>query len=196
MADALALARAEGGDRSSRPSVGGAFTQYAKRIWESRRVPVYPSPGSGRPRPSPRLPREERSSPPARPLLPSLRSTARKRPGPPSATSAKPAGAPCSKTRPRTCPCPRLFRPDHFTAQDADEAVRAANTLTYSVALKVLSPDIPHKTDAGGVRLGQKTSEDARRPYGEMIGIRRAPGAGRPIHGALSSSRWRTWDWS
>jgi acetyltransferase len=39
------------------------------------------------------------------------------------------------------------------TARDADEAVRAANEIGYPVVLKILSPDISHKTDVGGVAL-------------------------------------------
>lgn len=39
-------------------------------------------------------------------------------------------------------------------AKDAEQAVRAAESLGYPVALKIDSPDIVHKTDVGGVRLG------------------------------------------
>lgn len=36
----------------------------------------------------------------------------------------------------------------------ADEAITAANQLTYPVAMKINSPDITHKLEAGGVQLG------------------------------------------
>jgi acetyltransferase len=39
------------------------------------------------------------------------------------------------------------------SARDADQAVRAARRLGYPVAIKVLSPDISHKLDVGGVML-------------------------------------------
>ncbi|MBI2409332.1 MAG: acetate--CoA ligase family protein [Gemmatimonadetes bacterium] len=39
-------------------------------------------------------------------------------------------------------------------APNADAAVAAAEALGYPVALKVASPDIPHKSDVGGVLLG------------------------------------------
>lgn len=44
----------------------------------------------------------------------------------------------------------------------ADEAIATANTLGYPVVLKILSPDISHKSDVGGVHLGID-GEDALR---------------------------------
>jgi acyl-CoA synthetase (NDP forming) len=45
------------------------------------------------------------------------------------------------------------FAPEHFV-RDADQAVVAARELGYPVVLKIVSPDLPHKTEAGGVHLG------------------------------------------
>ena len=39
-------------------------------------------------------------------------------------------------------------------AKDAETAVRLADRLGYPVVIKVVSPDIPHKSDVGGVMLG------------------------------------------
>jgi acetyltransferase len=44
--------------------------------------------------------------------------------------------------------------PTVAVAADADAAERAASGIGYPVALKILSPDITHKSDVGGVQLG------------------------------------------
>jgi acetyltransferase len=44
-------------------------------------------------------------------------------------------------------------------AQDADEAVATARRLGFPVALKILSPDVTHKSEVGGVALDLETPE-------------------------------------
>ncbi|MDD1686913.1 acetate--CoA ligase family protein [Methanoregula sp.] len=44
--------------------------------------------------------------------------------------------------------------PRSIVAATPDEAVRAADTIGYPVVMKVISPDIVHKSDAGGVIIG------------------------------------------
>ncbi len=39
----------------------------------------------------------------------------------------------------------------------------------FSVVMKIVSPDIPHKTDCGGVRLNIKTQEDAQKIFSEIV---------------------------
>jgi acyl-CoA synthetase (NDP forming) len=46
--------------------------------------------------------------------------------------------------------------------QSADEAVAAAQALATAVALKIESPDIAHKTEAGVIRLGLRSEADIR----------------------------------
>ena len=64
-------------------------------------------------------------------------------------------------------------------AKDADDAVRAAEGLGYPVVLKIDSPDIVHKTDVGGVRVGCGDAEAVRTGLREMLDDvrRRAPAA-------------------
>ena len=59
-----------------------------------------------------------------------------------------------------------------------DEAVRAAERIGGPVALKVMSYDLPHKTEVGAVRLGVPADRVARE-YSEMLAevARRSPGA-------------------
>jgi len=66
-----------------------------------------------------------------------------------------------------------------IAARDAAAAARAADQLGYPVALKVDSPDLPHKSDVGGVRLGCADAEGVRRAFAEMLAEvrRRAPAA-------------------
>ncbi|RJG54545.1 CoA-binding protein [Sphingobium terrigena] len=46
--------------------------------------------------------------------------------------------------------------PRFAMAQSVDEAIAAADTQGYPVVLKAQSPDLPHKSDAGGVIVGLK----------------------------------------
>jgi len=52
--------------------------------------------------------------------------------------------------------------PDSRLAHSADEAVDMAGEMGYPVVLKIASPDILHKTDAGGVKVGLDSPADVR----------------------------------
>lgn len=52
--------------------------------------------------------------------------------------------------------------PDSELAETPDQAVEIADRIGYPVVLKVASPDILHKTDVGGVRVGLQSTEDVR----------------------------------
>jgi len=58
--------------------------------------------------------------------------------------------------------------PKEGVATSADEAVRLAGDMG-SVVLKIVSPDILHKTEAGGVLVGLKTPDDVRRGYDTIL---------------------------
>jgi acetyltransferase len=47
-----------------------------------------------------------------------------------------------------------ISMPPEGLAQTSQEAVALARQIGFPVALKIISPDIPHKTDIGGVLLG------------------------------------------
>jgi acetyltransferase len=56
-------------------------------------------------------------------------------------------------------------------AAGADEAAAAADRAGYPVVMKILSPDITHKSDVGGVRLGLPDAAAVRAAYAEMIAV-------------------------
>lgn len=54
-------------------------------------------------------------------------------------------------------------------AEDAAAAMRFAAELGYPVALKVASPDIPHKSDVDGVRLNLKDPAAVQQAYDQVL---------------------------
>ncbi len=54
-------------------------------------------------------------------------------------------------------------------ARSAPEAVRAARELKYPVVMKIASPDILHKTDAKGVRVGLGSESEVRRAFEQIV---------------------------
>lgn len=70
-------------------------------------------------------------------------------------------------------------------AATAEQAVQAAQVLGYPVALKVLSPDIAHKTEAGGVKLRLGSAQEVRDAFDEAIASSRRYAPDARIEGAL-----------
>ena len=58
---------------------------------------------------------------------------------------------------------------DHGVAGTADAAVAVAGRIGYPVVLKVVSRDILHKTEAGGVLIGLKDERALREGYDEIL---------------------------
>jgi acetate---CoA ligase (ADP-forming) len=67
----------------------------------------------------------------------------------------------------------------------ADEAVGALGRIGGPVALKVQSPDVLHKTEAGAVALGLTTPEDVRAGYARVLANARRHAAEARILGVL-----------
>ena len=65
-------------------------------------------------------------------------------------------------------------------ATTADEAAAAADVIGYPAVLKVVSGDIAHKSDVGGVELGLADADAVRAAYDRIMAAakERAPGAG------------------
>ncbi|MCD6431335.1 acetate--CoA ligase family protein [Candidatus Bathyarchaeota archaeon] len=58
---------------------------------------------------------------------------------------------------------------DFRIAKNEAEAVSFADEIGYPVVLKIISPDIIHKSDVGGVIVGLKTAEDVRNAYKQIM---------------------------
>ena len=54
-------------------------------------------------------------------------------------------------------------------AKNEDEAVKTAEQLGYPVVLKIVSPDILHKSDAGGVIVNLKSNAEVRSAYAKIL---------------------------
>ena len=68
-------------------------------------------------------------------------------------------------------------------ANSAEAAVGAAEQLGFPVALKVDSPDIPHKTEAGVVRLNLGDAAQVRTAYAEILANAKAYLSALPLDG-------------
>lgn len=103
----------------------------------------------------------------ASPLLPSRHGIA---PTMAAAEALATAGIPLAKAR---------------LAASPDEAVAAADAIGYPVVVKVESPDLPHKTEAGGVKLGLKDADAVRAAYGEVVASARRYKAEARVDGVV-----------
>jgi acetyltransferase len=74
--------------------------------------------------------------------------------------------------------------PRTVVAADGAAAVAAARELGYPVALKILSPDITHKSDVGGVRLNLQNAEMVASAFDDMAHHVRALRPAARIEGA------------
>jgi len=68
-------------------------------------------------------------------------------------------------------------------ASSQKEAVALGEKIGFPVVLKVASPDITHKTDAGGVKVGLKNKAEVRQAYREIMASVRPEYPGAKIDG-------------
>jgi acetyltransferase len=62
-----------------------------------------------------------------------------------------------------------IAAPRSGLARTVDEAVEFAEDLGYPVVLKIVSPDILHKTDIGGVTLNLRSAEEVRTAFDAIL---------------------------
>jgi acetyltransferase len=158
--------------------LGGAEVEREERakLYEGG-IPVFPTPERG----IRALAQFFRFAPPARPIVPT-------HPAPPPERRLAPGL--------RLLPA---FEAAHLLAQagipvasaplaaSPEEAVALAQGFGYPVVLKVASPDIPHKSDLGGVHLNLKTDEEVRHAYQDILASARLYERGAQVDGVTVS---------
>src|SRR5579871_6951809 len=82
------------------------------------------------------------------------------------------AGKRTSLTAPEgklVCDAYGIAVPKEGTAGSASEAGKIASSMGFPVVMKIISPDILHKTEAGGVIVGVKTAAEAEKAYDTIL---------------------------
>lgn len=69
----------------------------------------------------------------------------------------------------------------YVLAENEEEAAKAAKKIGYPVAMKIVSAQISHKTDIGGVKVNIKSEEALRLAYKEVV----SAGKGAKLDGIL-----------
>jgi 4-hydroxybutyrate---CoA ligase (ADP-forming) len=59
--------------------------------------------------------------------------------------------------------------PKNILVTSEEQCIRAANEIGYPVVLKIASPDIIHKSDAGGVKVGLNNNDEVQRAFRSII---------------------------
>jgi len=75
--------------------------------------------------------------------------------------------------------------PGYGLARNEEEAVELAKSVGFPVVLKVVSPDISHKSDVGGVVLGIRSAEEVRGAYRKILENVKVGAPGSRVYGIL-----------
>lgn len=78
--------------------------------------------------------------------------------------------------------------PDFKLIKSEEEMTGLAKEINFPIAMKIVSPDIIHKTDAGGVKLNIKDETEARLAYQEIISKAKKYNKNAKISGAIVDS--------
>ena len=73
----------------------------------------------------------------------------------------------------------------HRVATNAGEAIAAAETFGFPVVAKIVSPDILHKTEIGGVALNLQTKEQVAKAFDDLMSRAKAAKPQARIEGVL-----------
>ena len=61
--------------------------------------------------------------------------------------------------------------PPYALATSASEAVKQAKKIGFPLVMKVVSPQILHKTDVGGVKVGINDIADVKKTFDDMFNV-------------------------
>jgi acetyl coenzyme A synthetase (ADP forming)-like protein len=81
------------------------------------------------------------------------------------------------------CEAYGIVIPKEGVATSAEDAAKVASDIGFPVVMKIVSPQILHKTEAGGVIVGVKSSEQAAQAYATIVGNARKHDAKAEILG-------------
>lgn len=74
---------------------------------------------------------------------------------------------------------------DSRLSKNIDEALMIANSIGYPIVLKVVSNEISHKTDVGGVAVGIQNDRDLEDAFRKMMSIVKRKAAKAKVQGVL-----------
>lgn len=72
---------------------------------------------------------------------------------------------------------------DTRLARTKEEALAIAKAIGYPVVLKIVSPDVAHKSDIGGVKLDLRTGRQIGKAYDDIMQAVQARQSGARVHG-------------
>src|SRR6202051_2703139 len=81
------------------------------------------------------------------------------------------------------CEAYGIVIPKEGVAKTADEAAALSTSIGFPVVMKIISPQILHKTEAGGGSVGVKAADQAREAYATIVGNARKYDSKADIHG-------------
>src|SRR3954467_710251 len=69
----------------------------------------------------------------------------------------------------QVCDAYGITVPQEGLVSSAHEARKRGSSMGFPVVMKIVSPDILHKTEAGGVIVGVKSADDAAKAYDTIL---------------------------
>ena len=58
--------------------------------------------------------------------------------------------------------------PRYALVTDVDDSIKKANEIGFPLVAKIVSPQILHKTDVGGIRVGLSSEEEVRQTFTDL----------------------------